>query len=41
MERRIWGKADKLVVTCPALREQYIRRGITTADKITVITNGY
>ena len=41
MERRIWGKADKLVVTCPALREQYIRCGITTADKIAVITNGY
>lgn len=41
MEKRIWGKADKLVVTCPALREQYINRGITTPDKITVITNGF
>jgi glycosyltransferase involved in cell wall biosynthesis len=41
MEKRIWGKADKLVVTCPALKDQYLRRGITTADKITVITNGF
>lgn len=41
MEKRLWGKADKLVVTCPALMEQYLRRGITTPDKITVITNGF
>ncbi|MFM2375572.1 MAG: hypothetical protein RLZZ165_669 [Bacteroidota bacterium] len=41
MEKRIWGKADKLVVTCPALKEEYVRRGIATEDKIAVITNGY
>jgi glycosyltransferase involved in cell wall biosynthesis len=41
MEKRIWSKADKLVVTCPALKDQYLKRGITTPDKIAVITNGY
>lgn len=41
MEKRIWGKADKLVVTCPALKDEYVRRGIAPADKIDVITNGY
>ena len=41
MEKRIWGKADRLVVTCPALRDEYVKRGITTPDKIAVINNGY
>lgn len=41
MEKRIWGKADKLVVTCPALKDEYVRRGIAPDDKIAVITNGY
>lgn len=41
MERRIWGKADMLVVTCPTLRDHYIARGINSPDKIAVITNGY
>jgi glycosyltransferase involved in cell wall biosynthesis len=41
MEKRIWSRADKLVVTCPALRDEYVKRGITSADKIAVITNGY
>lgn len=41
MEKRLWRRADKLVVTCPALRDHYLRRRITTPDKITVITNGF
>lgn len=41
IEKFLWSKADKIVVTCPALRDQYIQRGITSPDKISVITNGF
>jgi glycosyltransferase involved in cell wall biosynthesis len=41
MERRIFGRADKLVVVTPGMKRLYLRRGIVPADRITVITNGY
>jgi glycosyltransferase involved in cell wall biosynthesis len=41
MEKKILREADKLVVNTNATRKLFLRREITAAEKITVITNGF
>lgn len=41
MEKRIYRRADKLVVNTPAVKRLYLQRGLVAPEQITVITNGY
>lgn len=40
-EKKIFSQADKLIVNTPEVEKLYLKRGLTTPDKITHITNGF
>jgi hypothetical protein len=41
MEKKILGRADKLILNTPSTMELFSERGISKAHKMTVITNGF
>lgn len=41
MERRIFRRADKVVVVTPGMKRLYLRRKLIDPAKLTVVTNGY
>ncbi|HHG86609.1 MAG TPA: hypothetical protein ENJ82_17800, partial [Bacteroidetes bacterium] len=41
IERRIWRKADRLVVVTPGMKRQFEKRKFIDPEKLIVITNGY
>jgi glycosyltransferase involved in cell wall biosynthesis len=41
MERRVFRRADRLVVVTPGMKRLYLKRHLVDPDKLVVITNGY
>ncbi|MEM7038209.1 MAG: glycosyltransferase [Bacteroidota bacterium] len=41
MEKRVFRRADKLVVVTPGMKRLYLKRNLVDPDKLVVITNGY
>lgn len=41
LEKKLLSEADILIVNTPEVKKWFLKRGISSADKIRVITNGY
>jgi glycosyltransferase involved in cell wall biosynthesis len=40
-EEKYFSQPDKLIVNTPEVERLYLKRGLVTKDKVTVVTNGY